>query len=579
MDVDPPTNSQLPRDENRAPTSVHDKCIIPCRGCTERFTVVGDCAAISVWRRCRLLPPRPSTSSYSKRGPITRESTRSDVACLGPRELVGGKPETPPVHSARRRACKDELRKVGTTCVLAQSCAEGAQSLRAHSEEAVLRNADLWRHLQARPRPRAPALPAGFTLLDVLSVADDHPVEGPVAPHLPRKALGGGCAALSAATSHAPLTSLATCVSAPQGPTPSPPNPPTRTLVAQARLPRASTLGVPPCFFHPKYIEERASEDGRTCRRGNTPTGNPPRPSEPLHLRPRLTLARLHPASTAPSCAPPTLRASNSARLQLRAPPSRPPAPTSTRTRAQRSSLISGRLGPQTERGAPSARRQLRAPPTPRAANSARRQLRAPPTPRASNSARLQLRAPPSAPGPDLNAHSRPEIISDLWAPWSANRTPAESPRSCVRAAALLASAPGLPAEHRQVTPVLSAAALAWFRPRPSVSSGPSGSSLSLGSRLVRRHLFLPSARTLHRPRVPFVPPAITTAIRIIDATSPPRLGNIDSLEISVAIQDELALATICNHRARTASRTTNRTASSLRRRPSRRRGKRRSVA
>ncbi|KAJ6617897.1 hypothetical protein B0H10DRAFT_2031284 [Mycena sp. CBHHK59/15] len=42
MDVDPPTNSQLPRDENRAPTSVHDECVIPCRGCTERFKVVGD---------------------------------------------------------------------------------------------------------------------------------------------------------------------------------------------------------------------------------------------------------------------------------------------------------------------------------------------------------------------------------------------------------------------------------------------------------------------------------------------------------------------------------------------------------
>ncbi|KAJ6546780.1 hypothetical protein B0H10DRAFT_2243432 [Mycena sp. CBHHK59/15] len=529
MDVDPPTNSQLPRDENRAPTSVHDKCIIPCRGCTERFTVVGDCAAISVWRRCRLLPPRPSTSSYSKRGPITRESTRSDVACLGPRELVGGKPETPPVHSARRRACKDELRKVGTTCVLAQSCAKGAQSLRAHSEEAVLRNADLWRHLQARPRPRAPALPAGFTLLDVLSVADDHPVEGPVAPHLPRKALGGGCAALSAATSHAPLTSLATCVLCP--------------LKVQRRPLPTRRLALwwlkPASRAHRRWVSHPASSTRNTSRREHPRTDGPLASASAPHTRPaapRLDGALCALALLHPSVAPP-VRAANSARLQLRAPPTPRasfPPPGPDLNAHSRPEIISDLWAPWS---ANRAWRPQCAPPTPRASNSARRQLRAPPTPRASNSARLQLRAPPTPrasfppPGPDLNAHSRPEIISDLWAPWSANRTPAESPRSCVRTAALLASAPGLPAEHRQVTPVLSAAALAWFRPRPSVSSGPSGSSLSLGSRLVRRHLFLPSARTLHRPRVPFVPPAITTAIRIIDATSPPRLGNIDSLE------------------------------------------------
>ncbi|KAJ6630252.1 hypothetical protein B0H10DRAFT_2207939 [Mycena sp. CBHHK59/15] len=488
-----------------------------------------------------LAAPAPVDVILLKAGP-----DNEGVDPLGcPRELVGGKPETPPVHSARRRACKDELRKVGTTCVLAQSCAEGAQSLRAHSEEAVLRNADLWRHLQARPRPRAPALPAGFTLLDVLSVADDHPVEGPVAPHLPRKALGGGCAALSAATSHAPLTSLATCVLCP--------------LKVQRRPLPTRRLALwwlkPASRAHRRWVSHPASSTRNTSRREHPRTDGrvvaETRPREIHHARlspcicvrashsPGCTPPRRRPlcASTAPSERGAPVRAANSARLQLRAPPTPRasfPPPGPDLNAHSRPEIISDLWAPWS---ANRAWRPQCAPPTPRASNSARRQLRAPPTPRASNSARLQLRAPPTPrasfppPGPDLNAHSRPEIISDLWAPWSANRTPAESPRSCVRAAALLASAPGLPAEHRQVTPVLSAAALAWFRPRPSVSSGPSGSSLSLGSRLVRRHLFLPSARTLHRPRVPFVPPAITTAIRIIDATSPPRLGNIDSLE------------------------------------------------
>ncbi|KAJ6609156.1 hypothetical protein B0H10DRAFT_2226137 [Mycena sp. CBHHK59/15] len=314
MDVDPPTNSQLPRDENRAPTSVHDKCIIPCRGCTERFTVVGDCAAISVWRRCRLLPPRPSTSSYSKRGPITRESTRSDVACLG---------DVDPGCCRPTGASRDDLRARPELC---RGSTKPARSLRGG-------------RLTQR-RPLAAVAQAGrrrmLRLRDVDNALDPaHKARGPAsASEGARRGLRGTLRCHVPRPAHFPrhLRPLP-----PQGPTPSPPNPPTRTLVAQARLPRASTLGVPPCFFHPKYIEERASEDGRTCRRGNTPTGNPPRPSEPLHLPP------LH-----PSVAPP-VRAANSARL------------------------------------------------------------------------------------PDLNAHSRPEIISDLWAPWSANRTPAESPRSARR--------------------------------------------------------------------------------------------------------------------------------------------------
>ncbi|KAJ6629588.1 hypothetical protein B0H10DRAFT_2208548 [Mycena sp. CBHHK59/15] len=75
-----------------------------------------------------------------------------------------------------------------------------------------------------------------------------------------------------------------------------------------------------PTLLLPPEIHRGESIRGWTCHCGNMPIGNPPCPSEPLHPRLRLTLARLHPASMAPSvrwhrsirarrpkCTPPTL--------------------------------------------------------------------------------------------------------------------------------------------------------------------------------------------------------------------------------------------------------------------------------